>query len=258
MTLIAENLREAAETLRRPFEPKSLKFKVQSNVGPKENPTGGIVVAYLDRGLVIDRLNVVVPDLWSTEFTDLGSGHMLCAMTIDGVTRSDVGESGTPKGRYSDSLKRAAVHFGVGVSLSRVPMSILNIEDKSLKAREYNGKTTLTITQKGLDSLRARYEYWLDEVGKTAFGEPLSHGDLGDAQGDDEISDEHILDDSSAVALYVSLSQTGLLPRQQVGLLNQVGATISATAKADEIATVVSSLTEDQALELDKLISERM
>ena len=258
-TEIAETLRDAAIDLRRPFEPKGIRWKVQSNVGPKAAPTGGLIVAYIDRGLVIDRLNVVVPHLWETEFVDLGDGkHMLCNLTVDTITRTDVGEGGTVKARYSDALKRAAVHFGVGVSLSRVPMSILNLSDKSLTKREYDGKTTFTLTQKGLDSLRARYEKWLTEAGEDVFGEPLLHGDTGDAQGDDEVLDSSMLDDQQAVALYVSLSEVGLLPRQQIGILNQVGATISANATPEEIAKAVSLLTEDQAEELSKLIAARM
>lgn len=251
-----DSYRDAALELRRPFEVKALKWKVQAQWPKGGTPTGGLIVCYVDRGLVIDRLNVVVPHLWSPTFTDLGGSHMLCKLTVDNVTREDVGEGGTLKARYSDSLKRAAVHFGVGVSLTRIPQSRLTVKDGGLRTFGQEGKEQLEITQSGLDRLRDRYQKWLDEVGTTAYGDPFSHGDLGDAQGDDDGGE--IIDDASAVDLYVSLSQAGLTLRQQVGLVNAVGATISPTAKDGEIAEAVASLTDAQAHELDSLIAKRM
>ncbi|MCW3018621.1 MAG: Rad52/22 double-strand break repair protein [Solirubrobacterales bacterium] len=254
-----DSLRDAALELRRPFEVKAIKWKVQNAIGAKDNPSGGMVVCYMDRGLVIDRLNMVIPHLWSMQFSELERGHMLCKLTVDGVTREDVGEGGTLKARYSDSLKRVAVHFGVGASLSRVPKSKLTVSDKRAKIwTGHDGKKHVDITQAGLDYLRARYETWLADVGIAAFGEPLLHGDLGDAQGDDEVADESIIDDSSAVDLYVSLSEVGLLPRQQVGLVNQSGGHIAAGASAEQIQAAVGTLTEEQAAELERLIVERM
>lgn len=257
-----DSLKEAAAELRRPFETKAVKWKVQTALG-KPEPYGGLVVCYMDRGLVIDRLNMVIPHLWRTTFKELERGHMLCTLAVkDGgewIYREDVGEGGTLKARYSDSLKRVAVHFGVGVSLSRVPQSKLTVSDGNAKVwTGHDQKKHVEITQKGLDYLRAKYDKWLDDVGKDAFGEPLLHGDLGDAQGDAEIDDERIIDDSSAVDMYVSLSEVGLLPRQQVGLLNQVGASIEGNASAEQIQAAVASLTEDQATELETLIAKRM
>jgi hypothetical protein len=256
------SFRDAAAELRRPFETLALKWKVQNASGPKENPTGGVVVCYMDRGLVIDRLNIVIPHLWQPEFTELEKGHMLCRLTIHGdplVVREDVGEGGTFKARYSDALKRVAVQVGVGVSLSRVPKSKLAVESKRVRVwKGHDGKAHVEITQPGLDYLRARYDEWLKNVGITAFGEPLLHGDLGDAQGDDEVSDESIIDDSSAVDLYTSLSEAGLTLRQQVGLVNAVGAHITSNAGAADLAKACASLTEEQAAELDMLIAERM
>ncbi len=201
-----DNLRDAAVELRRPFSVKALKWKVQTQWPKDETPTGGLIVCYVDRGLVIDRLNVVVPHLWSPKFTELERGHMRCELTIDGITREDVGEGGTLKARYSDALKRAAVHFGVGVSLARIPQSKLHVKDKTLRTFGQSGKEQLEITQGGLDYLRGRYEQWLNPLGIDTFGDPLEHGDTGDAQGDDEIPDESIIDDHSAVDLYVALS----------------------------------------------------
>jgi hypothetical protein len=262
--LPVSSLREAGPELRRPFEAKAIKWKVQTALGTKDGePYGGLVVCYMDRGLAIDRLNMVIPHLWRTTFKELERGHMLCVLAVrdDGewIYREDVGEGGTLKARYSDAFKRVAVHFGVGVSLSRVPQSKLTVKDGNARTRQgHNRKWHVEITQQGLDYLRAKYERWLTEVGITAFGEPLLHGDQGDAQGDAEVEDERIIDDSSAVDMYVSLAEVGLLPRQQIGLLNQVGATIEGNATAEQIQAAVASLTLDQATELEGLIAARM
>jgi hypothetical protein len=255
------SFREAAADLRRPFETLALKWKVQNATGPKDNPTGGMVVCYMDRGLVIDRLNMVIPHLWTPAFKELEKGHMLCRIAIAGdppITREDVGEGGTLKARYSDSLKRAAVQLGVGVSLSRVPRSKLTVKDRRSRVwKGHDGKPHVEITQPGLDYLRKKYDDWLQNVGINAFGEPLAHGDLGDAQGDDEVPDESIIGDQSAVDIYVSLSEVGLTLRQQIGLLSTVGVSIAPTEGAVGIARACGTLTEDQAKELDALIAER-
>lgn len=255
---IKDNLRDAAYELRRPFSVKALKWKVQTQWPKDRTPTGGLIVCYVDRGLVIDRLNMVVPHLWSPKFTELERGHMRCELTVGGITREDVGEGGTLKARYSDSLKRAAVHFGVGVSLARIPRSRLLVKDGTLCTFGEAGKEKLEITQGGLDYLRQRYESWLDQVGKDTFGDPLEHGDIGDAQGDDEVPDESIIDDHGAVDLYISLSEAGLTLRQQAGLVNAAGAHVEPGADAGAIAKAVGSLTEDQAIDLDRLIAQRI
>jgi hypothetical protein len=255
-----DKFRDAALDLRRPFEGRAIKWKVQTQFGQRDQePTGAMIVAYIDRGLVIDRLNVVVPHLWSAETIVLEQGHALCKLTIDGITREDVGEGGTLKARYSDALKRVAVHFGIGVSLARVPKSRLWVKDGGLKTFQgSNGKWHLDFTEQGIAYLRERYQKWLIEVGTAAFGDPLSHGDLGDAQGDDEIADESIIDDHTGLDLYISLSECGLLPRQQVGLINQAGGTIVADAGPKEIQAAVLGLTEDQAAALNDLIVQRI
>lgn len=179
-----ESFREAAPHLRRPFTSAAVKFKVQANFGG-DNPTGGLIVGYIDARLAIERLNLICPHLWSDAYTPVGSGQMWCHLTVDGITRHDVGE-GQSKGLVSDALKRAAVKFGVGVSLYALPSTILNVSDGMLKVKGGQGKKTLEITPKGAKSLRDGYERWLRDHGREAFGEPLSHGDVEGAQGDHE------------------------------------------------------------------------
>lgn len=181
-----DSFKDAAAHLRRPFTPAALKFKVQA-MWPKDQPTGGLIVCYIDARLAVERLNLIIPHLWSDHFETHPRG-LLCHLTVDGITRTDVGEEqGGVKGLYSDALKRAAVKFGVGVSLYAVPKMTLNVSDGHLKQRRGPKGPTLEFTPAGEKKVRLIYEAWLRDHGIRAFGEPLDHGDVEGAQGDAEV-----------------------------------------------------------------------
>jgi hypothetical protein len=177
-----DSYKAAAVHLRRPFTPEAVRFKVQATFGPKETPSGALIVSYIDARLAVERLNLVCPHLWSETFQGTSSPNfLLCRLTIDGITREDVGESakGFSKDLVSDALKRAAVHFGVGVSLYAIPQIKLfkeHLENGNLKLTG-QGKKSLVITDKGDALLRKGYARWLAEHGVQAFGPPLNHGD---------------------------------------------------------------------------------
>lgn len=176
--LPVDSFRDAAPFLRRPFTPAAVKFKVQATW-----PTGALIVAYIDARLTVERLNLIVPHLWSDQYTALGGKQMWCHLTVDGITRHDVGE-GDGKGLVSDALKRAAVKFGVGVSLYAIPKMTLN--NDMLKRKQRGQKEEVTLTDAGERRVRSLYETWLKDHGIAAFGEPLNHGDVEGAQGDAE------------------------------------------------------------------------
>jgi hypothetical protein len=175
-----DSFKAAARHLRRPFTPAAVRFKVQAT-WPKDKPTGGLIVAYIDARLVTERLNLVVPHLWHDAYRPVGQGQMWCDLTIDGITRSDVGE-GQGKALVSDSFKRAGVRFGIGVSLYAIPKMMLDVQSGAMKPR----KDSLELTPRGELICRNSYTAWLDHHGKQAFGDPLDHGDVLDAQGDHE------------------------------------------------------------------------
>lgn len=168
-----DNFRDAYPFLRRPFTPAAIKFKVQAQ-WPKTNPTGALIVPYIDARLAAGRLNAVIPDKWSTQFKPDGEGNLVCHLTVDGVTRSDIGSDYKGKGLWSDALKRAAVHFGVGESLYILPKMILNVGEQ-LKV---NNQGKVEITPAGDKHCRSVYSMWLEDIGTKAFGEPLDHGDV--------------------------------------------------------------------------------
>lgn len=168
----------AAPHLRRPFTAQAVRWKVQ---------TGTLVVPYIDARLVTERLNLVCPQLWHDEYEPVpGSKDLLCRLTVDGITRIDTGGGyAMLKGNYSDAFKRAAVKFGIGVSLYALPKLFLSTENGHLKQGSGKSKS-LQLTDKGLTKLREGYAKWLKETGEPMFGPVLDHGDVEGAIGDPE------------------------------------------------------------------------
>jgi hypothetical protein len=190
--LPVRTLLEAAPHLRRPFTPEAIKFKVQTVFG---GASGCLIVAYVDARLVIERLNTVIPDGWSPRFEPIpGTGLMWCHLTVDGVTRSDVGEStkGLSKDLVSDALKRAAVHFGVSVSTYALPQIRLFLKEAHGRIEKYTIQTkqgpkeSIRLTEHGHAKLREGYAGWLTAHGISAFGRPLEHGDVEGATFEEE------------------------------------------------------------------------
>lgn len=180
-----DTLRDAAPHLRRPFTPEAVRWKVQQVFGPKGKPNGCLCVGYIDARLVIERLNLLVPGLWHATYDPVANGKLMwCHLTVGGVTRADVGESskGFSKDLVSDALKRAAVQFGVGVSIYAVPQARLFLPKNAahIETRGAGEKTTIALKDEGHAALRKRYAKWLGEHGVEAFGPPLDHGDSGE------------------------------------------------------------------------------
>ncbi len=187
------SFRDGAKHLRRPFDIHAVQFRaLEGNGGTRLN-----CAAYVTARTVTDRLNLVCPSLWSDRY-ELVPGGLRCDLTVDGLTRSDVGWSpGTGnamalKTLYSDAFKRAAVKFGVGVSLYALPRLVLDVDKrhawaKALTEKDKFGNTKFRygITPSGMSELRARYERWL--AVQMSFGDALGHGHVeGSADPEDE------------------------------------------------------------------------
>src|SRR5829696_5208003 len=117
-----------ASALSAPFEPKEIKFKPQM---VKNNRA--LAMAYIDARLIQDRLDEVLGvENWQDKYDILPDGSVMCRLRVRlggrWITKSDVGSpSEQPDGgdrlkaAFSDALKRAAVKFGVGRYLYRLP-----------------------------------------------------------------------------------------------------------------------------------------
>jgi len=118
---------EIQAQLSAPFSSQSVHWRV---VAFNAEKTMARVMPYVDARAVIDRLNQVVGvGNWTDAFREVKLGDELaveCTLTINGVSKSDVGVAGSDedsedgprisraKTAYSDARKRAAVPFGIG------------------------------------------------------------------------------------------------------------------------------------------------
>jgi len=117
-----------AAALSAPFEPKEVKFKPQM---VKNNRA--LAMGYIDARLIQDRLDEVLGvENWQDKYDFLPDGSVVCRLRLKlggrWITKTDVGspseqpDSGDRvKAAVSDALKRAAVKFGIGRYLYRLP-----------------------------------------------------------------------------------------------------------------------------------------
>lgn len=111
-----------------PFQPSEVKFKPQSVKGNR-----ALALAYIDCRVIQDRLDEVLGvEHWMDEYEILTDGSVMCRLKLringEWVMKTDVGspseqpDSGDRlKAAFSDALKRAAVKFGIGRYLYRLP-----------------------------------------------------------------------------------------------------------------------------------------
>lgn len=189
--LPVDSLRAATPHFRRPFTRETVKWKVQTTW--EGDRAGALIVAHLDARLVVERLNAIVPDMWEEDFKSFGS-LLMCELTVAERTHRDVGE-GQGKALVSDALKRAAVKFGIGVSVYALPRVELYVgseanqlrtqRKKKKKGNEWVWADVPFIDTRTLGKLRDGYDKWLTEKGTPMFGPVLDHGWSAEAQGDE-------------------------------------------------------------------------
>jgi hypothetical protein len=124
MTLSAK----VAAMLAAPFDASEVKFKPQVVKGPR-----ALAIPYVDARAIQDRLDEVLGvDGWRDEYTPLPDGAVVCKLELriggEWIAKMDVGAPSEKqdagdrlKAAFSDALKRAAVKFGIGRYLHRIP-----------------------------------------------------------------------------------------------------------------------------------------
>lgn len=191
MTLPCSDLASALPILQQPFMPEALNVKCTAT-WPKGDPKNGLLVPFVDARTVAARLDHVAGAEWSTRF-EFPSGDpnvALCYLTVLGTTRADVGKGGgfeVEKAAISDSLKRAAVQFGVSryiYGLAAVTLTTSASENRPALKPKGSGKgRTLEVTPECVDWFRSTYARWLNSE-KNRWGEPIDHHDEAGAVGD--------------------------------------------------------------------------
>ncbi len=121
--------RAIQEALAQPFSREHVKCKPGAISGAR-----ALVLWFVDARAVMERLDSVLGiENWKDSYTFLDAGAVLCrlAIRLDGewIVKEDVGGASEQpdagdriKAAVSDSLKRAAVHFGVGRFLYSLPL----------------------------------------------------------------------------------------------------------------------------------------
>lgn len=121
-------LEQLTTQLSNPFSLHDVKFKPQSVKGNR-----ALALAYVDARAIQDRLDAVLGvEGWQDEYELLPDGSVLCKLRLkmgdNWIVKMDVGSpSAQPDGgdrlkaAFSDALKRAAVKFGIGRYLYRLP-----------------------------------------------------------------------------------------------------------------------------------------
>lgn len=130
-----------ANALREPFSPEYVQWRVGQAGLTKAGKPWAKVLAYIDSRAIMDRLDEVVgPANWRDEYQAGPAGGVICGLSlrIDGewVTKWDGAENTdieAIKGGISDSLKRAAVKWGIGRYLYDLGETFANISDRGEK-----------------------------------------------------------------------------------------------------------------------------
>src|SRR5579872_6880505 len=126
--LIAMEVEQLMQALAAPFDPREVRFKPAVVSGNR-----AMAIAYVDARVIQDRLDDVLGVTgWQDEYECLPDGSVVCRLHLrlgnEWITKMDVGgqseqpdEGDRRKAAFSDALKRAAVKFGIGRYLYRLP-----------------------------------------------------------------------------------------------------------------------------------------
>jgi hypothetical protein len=107
------------------IKPDEIDWRV-GNTFDRNGTKWGMLLGYIDSRLAMEKLDLLDPQ-WSSRMEPVTLGAesgVRCTLTVNGVSREDVGTASNTeplKGAFSDALKRAAVHFGIGRELYDLP-----------------------------------------------------------------------------------------------------------------------------------------
>lgn len=126
-------LKDIERELKKPFRPDEIEFRISAKTKDK---TKGLAVAYIQNRAVQNRLDEVMGfSNWKNEFIVTEKGK-ICGLSLriddEWITKYD-GASDTKieatKGGISDSMKRAAVQWGIGRYLYNLPGQWVKIKN---------------------------------------------------------------------------------------------------------------------------------
>lgn len=127
---MAGNLKKLAE----PFAPEDIEWRVQQS-GMKGDKPWARVLAYVQNRAIMQRLDDVCgPEKWANRYKEAPNGGVLCGISIkcgdawitkwDGAENTDIE---AVKGGLSNSMKRAAVQWGIGRYLYKLEATFAEV-----------------------------------------------------------------------------------------------------------------------------------
>ena len=135
--LTTSSVADLTEALSAPFDSHEVRFKPAVVSGNR-----AMALAYVDARVIQDRLDSVLGVTgWQDEYECLPEGSVVCRLRLrlgdEWITKMDVGgqseqpdEGDRRKAAFSDALKRAAVKFGIGRYLYRLPSQWVDYDPK--------------------------------------------------------------------------------------------------------------------------------
>lgn len=179
MTMIS-NLEKLKE-LKSQFSSSDVEWRVGSC---NKDKSEGLAVPYVTNRAIQQRLDQVVGEgYWKNKYIPWHNGSQLCEISIkviyedgtwewiDKVDGAECSEIESIKGGLSDSMKRAAVQWGIGRYLYEVPNIWIELKDKKyIPAHELK---RLNAFIDGDSS--AQYSSWHDKKGKTGGNSSASN-----------------------------------------------------------------------------------
>lgn len=130
------------------FTPTDLEWRVQA-CGDKNGKIWARCLCYVTNRAIMQRLDKVMhPQNWKNEYKEGPQGGVLCGLSIrvenEWITKwdgADNTEIESVKGGLSDSMKRAAVQWGVGRYLYNLEAGFADITESGIKsAKTKDGK----------------------------------------------------------------------------------------------------------------------
>ena len=124
------DLKEIETKLKAPFRPDEIEYRITATSNGK-----GLAVAYIQNRAIQNRLDEVMGfNNWKNEFSVIDKGK-ICGLSLrindEWITKYD-GASDTniasTKGGISDSMKRAAVQWGIGRYLYNLPAQWVRVD----------------------------------------------------------------------------------------------------------------------------------
>ena len=135
-----------------PFPYKDIEWRIQQSGTTRKNDPWAMVLAYVTNRAIMKRLDDTFGCFgWKNEYKQAPDGGVLCGISIkisqkewvtkwDGADNTDI-ES--VKGGLSNSMKRAAVQWGIGRYLYKLETAFINVQEDI-----YSGKYRVKIKDK--------------------------------------------------------------------------------------------------------------